>query len=278
MATYYGTLGTTSDWQWAHRVPPRRRPTKTPEARPTRAESDHLGGASGGAITGSAVTIDTPAATITYILLASAVSGNNMIDNVSITSVVSAGPGPDRRNTDLYANLTQPATVVGWNASIENCPNPTRTGSSPYLRQALHAMEAPRRSGWRQGSHAARKSVGRPAMPWMRAPSAGTGSAQCRGYGRISCGKNNSRPATPSFTNRPSGPCQMAFELGPHKRRNTLCVNPSHLSRSRMPSMFTVECGNSQRQQDTIVLTGTNSTPENTIIRKGWRADSAPRM
>ena len=51
------------------------------------------GGPASGAITGTAVTIDTPAATITYILVGSAASGANMIDNASVTSVVMSGQG-----------------------------------------------------------------------------------------------------------------------------------------------------------------------------------------
>lgn len=48
---------------------------------------------SGGVNNGSAVTINVAAATYTYILLASASSGNNMIDNASITSVVMSAQG-----------------------------------------------------------------------------------------------------------------------------------------------------------------------------------------
>lgn len=47
----------------------------------------------GGVINGSAVTIDSPAATITHILLASASSGNNMIDKADITDVVLSAQG-----------------------------------------------------------------------------------------------------------------------------------------------------------------------------------------
>ena len=48
---------------------------------------------SGGVINGSAVTINVAAATYTYILLASAVSGNNMIDKAAVTSVVMSAQG-----------------------------------------------------------------------------------------------------------------------------------------------------------------------------------------
>lgn len=42
---------------------------------------------------GTAVTIDVAAATYTYMLVASAVSGNNMTDNASITSVTMGAQG-----------------------------------------------------------------------------------------------------------------------------------------------------------------------------------------
>lgn len=42
---------------------------------------------------GTAVTIDTAAATYTYVLLASAATGNNMFDNATITSVVMGAQG-----------------------------------------------------------------------------------------------------------------------------------------------------------------------------------------
>src|SRR3954465_2669269 len=48
---------------------------------------------SGGVINGSAVTIDVPTGTNTHILLASAVSGNNMIDKADITDVVMSNQG-----------------------------------------------------------------------------------------------------------------------------------------------------------------------------------------
>lgn len=42
---------------------------------------------------GSAVTVDVAAATYTYVLIASASTGNNMIDNATITSVVMGAQG-----------------------------------------------------------------------------------------------------------------------------------------------------------------------------------------
>jgi hypothetical protein len=42
---------------------------------------------------GTAVTLNVPAATYTYMLLASSSSGNAMVDNVSITSVVMGAQG-----------------------------------------------------------------------------------------------------------------------------------------------------------------------------------------
>jgi len=51
------------------------------------------GSASGGVVNGSAVTIDVAAATYTYVLLASASSGNNHYDNNTITSVVMGAQG-----------------------------------------------------------------------------------------------------------------------------------------------------------------------------------------
>jgi hypothetical protein len=49
--------------------------------------------ATGGVVNGTAVTIDVPAATYTYILLASATSGANMIDKAAVTSVVMSAQG-----------------------------------------------------------------------------------------------------------------------------------------------------------------------------------------
>jgi hypothetical protein len=42
---------------------------------------------------GTAVTIDSPAATITYVIVCSSTSGNNMVDNVSVTSVTLSAQG-----------------------------------------------------------------------------------------------------------------------------------------------------------------------------------------
>lgn len=49
--------------------------------------------AASSATVGSAVTIDSPAATVTYILVASASTGNNMADKASVTSVTLSGQG-----------------------------------------------------------------------------------------------------------------------------------------------------------------------------------------
>lgn len=47
----------------------------------------------GGVVNGTAVTIDVPASTITHILLASGVSGANMVDNADVTDVVMSAQG-----------------------------------------------------------------------------------------------------------------------------------------------------------------------------------------
>jgi hypothetical protein len=47
----------------------------------------------GGVVNGSAVTIDVAAQTYTHILLASAASGANMIDNADVTDVVMSAQG-----------------------------------------------------------------------------------------------------------------------------------------------------------------------------------------
>lgn len=94
MATYYGTLGTYIGLATGNPGS-----TATPSNEVTGGSPAYAriattwGSASAGAITGSACTINTPAATVTYILLGSSVSGNNMIDNASITSVVMSGQG-----------------------------------------------------------------------------------------------------------------------------------------------------------------------------------------
>jgi chloramphenicol 3-O-phosphotransferase len=48
---------------------------------------------SGGVINGSAVTIDVATGTYTYILLATLVSGNNMVDKALVTSVAMSAQG-----------------------------------------------------------------------------------------------------------------------------------------------------------------------------------------
>jgi hypothetical protein len=96
MATYYGTLGTYIGLATGNPGS-----TATPSNEVTGGSPAYArvattwGSASGGAITGTAVTINTPAATITYIILASAATTGaaNMIDNASITSVVMSGQG-----------------------------------------------------------------------------------------------------------------------------------------------------------------------------------------
>ena len=94
LATYYGTLGAYIGM--ATGAPGS---TATPSNEDTGGSPAYArilttwGAAAAGAITGSACTINTPAATITYILVASAVSGNNMIDNASVSSVVMSGQG-----------------------------------------------------------------------------------------------------------------------------------------------------------------------------------------
>lgn len=47
----------------------------------------------GGVENGSAVTLDVPASTISHIILASASSGNNMVDKADITDVVMSAQG-----------------------------------------------------------------------------------------------------------------------------------------------------------------------------------------
>jgi hypothetical protein len=46
-----------------------------------------------GTESGSAVTVSVPAGTFTYVLLASAVSGNNMVDKASVSSTGMGSPG-----------------------------------------------------------------------------------------------------------------------------------------------------------------------------------------
>jgi hypothetical protein len=47
----------------------------------------------GGVVNGTAVTVDLPASTITHMILASAVSGANQVDNSDITDVVFSAQG-----------------------------------------------------------------------------------------------------------------------------------------------------------------------------------------
>lgn len=96
MATYFGTLGS-----WVGLATSNPGATTTPTGEVTGGSPAYArkqttwGAASGGAITGTAVTIDTPAATVTFIILASAatVATTNMIDNAAVTSVVMSGQG-----------------------------------------------------------------------------------------------------------------------------------------------------------------------------------------
>jgi len=96
MATYYGTQGT-----WIGLATSNPGATTTPTGEVTGGSPAYArkqttwGAAAAGAITGTAVTIDTPAATVTYIILASAavVASANMIDNALVTSVVMSGQG-----------------------------------------------------------------------------------------------------------------------------------------------------------------------------------------
>jgi len=94
MATYYGTLGTYIGL--ATGAPGS---TSTPSNEDTGGAPAYAriatvwGTATAGAITGTACTVNTPANTITYIILASSASGATMIDNASITSVVMSGQG-----------------------------------------------------------------------------------------------------------------------------------------------------------------------------------------
>jgi hypothetical protein len=47
----------------------------------------------GGVVNGTAVTVDVPTGTFTHILLASAVSGSNMVDKADVTDVVMSAQG-----------------------------------------------------------------------------------------------------------------------------------------------------------------------------------------
>lgn len=94
LATYYGTLG---NYIGAHTGDPGTTSSPANEvtggspayARKATAWSN----STGGVINGTAVTIDTPAGTITHISLCSAVSGNNMVDKSDIVDVVMSAQG-----------------------------------------------------------------------------------------------------------------------------------------------------------------------------------------
>jgi len=94
LADQYKTLGT---WIGVATADPGTTATPSSEAAGgapayARKQTTWTSGA-GGVINGSAVTIDVAAATYTYILLASASSGANMIDKAAVTSVVMSAQG-----------------------------------------------------------------------------------------------------------------------------------------------------------------------------------------
>jgi hypothetical protein len=97
MATYYGTQGS-----WVGLATTAPGSTQTPAnevsgGSPAYARKQVIWGtAASGAITATtAVTIDVPAVTVAFVILASAalVASANMIDNASITSIVMSGQG-----------------------------------------------------------------------------------------------------------------------------------------------------------------------------------------
>lgn len=94
MATYYGTLGS---WIGAHTGDPGTSATPANEltgGSPAYARKQTTwSNSTGGVINGTAVTIDSPAATITHVSLCSSSSGNNMIDKADITDVVMSAQG-----------------------------------------------------------------------------------------------------------------------------------------------------------------------------------------
>jgi len=94
MADHYATLGT---WIGAHTADPGT--TSSPASEVTGGSPAYARkqttwtSSTGGVVNGSAVTIDTPTATVTFISLCSASSGNNMIDKADITDVVMSAQG-----------------------------------------------------------------------------------------------------------------------------------------------------------------------------------------
>jgi hypothetical protein len=94
LANQYGTLGS---WVGLATADPGTTATPSSEATggsPAYARKQTTWSAgTGGVITGSAVTIDVPAGTYAFILLASAASGANMIDKADITDVVMSNQG-----------------------------------------------------------------------------------------------------------------------------------------------------------------------------------------
>ena len=94
LADQYKTLGT---WVGLATADPGTSATPTSEATggsPAYARKQTTWtSATGGVVNGSAVTIDVPAGTYTYVILCSAASGANMIDKSSITSVTMSAQG-----------------------------------------------------------------------------------------------------------------------------------------------------------------------------------------
>jgi hypothetical protein len=94
LATYYSTLGA---WLNAATGAPGTSATPSNEATggsPANARKQTTWTPStGGVVNGSAITVDVAAATYTHIILASASSGANMIDNADVTDVVMSAQG-----------------------------------------------------------------------------------------------------------------------------------------------------------------------------------------
>lgn len=94
LADRYGTLGTyigTATGAPGTSATPSNESTGGSPAYARKATTWSSG--STGTITGTAVTVDVPASTVTHILLASAVSGANMIDNADVTDIVFSAQG-----------------------------------------------------------------------------------------------------------------------------------------------------------------------------------------